>query len=134
MSCAHHERVDGQCGKSFASKGHCVSEYVLVEKLAEDASLSLLVRHTLTTSGVLVVLCLLEGFEGRHPAGALNYFTLISHYMRTVVKSNAWTGKGPMLMKKLKERRLGMISGGYVLVGEAGCWCWWEECFDLVRS
>lgn len=44
---------------------------ILVEELAENAPLGLLVRHALTTHGILIILLLLQRFEGRHPAGAL---------------------------------------------------------------
>lgn len=58
----------------MTGSGQVISDDVLIEELAKEASFNLLVRNALATIGVLIVLVYLKGFETWHPAGALLRF------------------------------------------------------------
>lgn len=66
-----------QTGDSSKQTNKRGASDILVEELAKDATLGLLIRHALATRSILVVFLLLEGIECGHPAGAL--FDIISN-------------------------------------------------------
>lgn len=122
MSCHHTKRNSGRITKGAMD--------ILVEELAKDAALGLLIGHALATSSILVVLLLLEGFECRHPAGTLGR---VSTLMARQKKKKKQEGN-----KKQKKQSSGelreVMQDGDLLVGEGRCRWWWWEKSGLVRS
>lgn len=104
---------------------------ILVEELAKDTALGLLVGHALATSSILVILLLLEGFECRHPAGAL---WCVSTLMAGQKKNRRRGGENKKQKKQSSGELREVMQDGNLLVGEGRCRWWWWEKSGLVRS